>query len=288
MYNGVGLRTARGSGTSGHVQKNLSAIAPKQWEQKRETGPSPGPVLKLPKIRMQDPGLARHEALRKIELELLQLTEELESKGVKGADLEAAVDKRRMELASTLGEAPAAEGGAGSGGGTGGGDDRRPPIWGDPLPTEWAAGLEEEQEEGEAEGEEASANCARRWRRVRPPGISQRGEATPTWRLRGIRATEPVGDTSTSLIPKEKSQWTNPSGLRLASLREFGPDDLVWIAFPGLVQDLVQDIVPDLFINLNRSLAPGQEPPGPDLMAVSPRAAKKKQKTRVPPGTSPD
>lgn len=24
MYNGIGLQTARGSGTSGHVQKNLS------------------------------------------------------------------------------------------------------------------------------------------------------------------------------------------------------------------------------------------------------------------------
>lgn len=24
MYNGIGLQTARGSGTSGHIQKNLS------------------------------------------------------------------------------------------------------------------------------------------------------------------------------------------------------------------------------------------------------------------------
>ena len=28
MYNGVGLTTARGSGTSGYVQKNLSYLAP--------------------------------------------------------------------------------------------------------------------------------------------------------------------------------------------------------------------------------------------------------------------
>ncbi len=28
MYNGVGLTTARGSGTSGYVQKNLSYIGP--------------------------------------------------------------------------------------------------------------------------------------------------------------------------------------------------------------------------------------------------------------------
>jgi serine/arginine repetitive matrix protein 2 len=28
MYNGVGLTTARGSGTSGYVQKNLSHILP--------------------------------------------------------------------------------------------------------------------------------------------------------------------------------------------------------------------------------------------------------------------
>ena len=28
MYNGVGLQTARGSGTSGYVQKNLSYLQP--------------------------------------------------------------------------------------------------------------------------------------------------------------------------------------------------------------------------------------------------------------------
>jgi serine/arginine repetitive matrix protein 2 len=28
MYNGVGLQTARGSGTSGYVQKNLSYVMP--------------------------------------------------------------------------------------------------------------------------------------------------------------------------------------------------------------------------------------------------------------------
>jgi serine/arginine repetitive matrix protein 2 len=27
MYNGIGLTTARGSGTSGYVQKNLSAVS---------------------------------------------------------------------------------------------------------------------------------------------------------------------------------------------------------------------------------------------------------------------
>jgi serine/arginine repetitive matrix protein 2 len=28
MYNGVGLQTARGSGTSGYVQRNLSHVTP--------------------------------------------------------------------------------------------------------------------------------------------------------------------------------------------------------------------------------------------------------------------
>ena len=38
MYNGVGLQTARGSGTSGYVQRNLSHVLPGQRPQLQDYG----------------------------------------------------------------------------------------------------------------------------------------------------------------------------------------------------------------------------------------------------------
>ncbi|EAK90583.1 shares a domain with the CWFL/SRm300 family RNA binding proteins [Cryptosporidium parvum Iowa II] len=103
MYNGVGLRTARGSGTSGHVQKNLSAYIPKQWERKNnKDGINSKSGPRIPRTTRHDPELIEHEKLRKMELEILQFTEEQESKGLKGADLEEAVDRKREELALLL------------------------------------------------------------------------------------------------------------------------------------------------------------------------------------------
>ncbi|KAK9171363.1 cwf21 domain protein [Cryptosporidium meleagridis] len=103
MYNGVGLRTVRGSGTSGHVQKNLSAYIPKQWERKdNKDGINLKSEPRIPRKARHDPGLIEHEKLRKMELEILQFTEEQESKGLKGADLEEALDRKREELASSL------------------------------------------------------------------------------------------------------------------------------------------------------------------------------------------
>jgi hypothetical protein len=36
MYNGIGLQTPRGSGTSGYVQKNLSYIKPFQKQRSKD------------------------------------------------------------------------------------------------------------------------------------------------------------------------------------------------------------------------------------------------------------
>ena len=67
MYNGVGLQTARGSGTSGYVQRNLSHIVPgtqfKQQDygkilQKMKENPLPPP--KPPNAK-----LLEHELKRK-------------------------------------------------------------------------------------------------------------------------------------------------------------------------------------------------------------------------------
>lgn len=36
MYNGIGLQTPRGSGTSGYVQKNLSFVKPNPLKQRED------------------------------------------------------------------------------------------------------------------------------------------------------------------------------------------------------------------------------------------------------------
>lgn len=38
MYNGIGLQTARGSGTSGYIQRNLSHVLPGQKPKMQDYG----------------------------------------------------------------------------------------------------------------------------------------------------------------------------------------------------------------------------------------------------------
>ena len=78
MYNGVGIQTARGSGTSGHVSRNLGALRPmrydvKKLKEQREKQSTP---------READPGIVHHNALRQIEVQLVTLRDKLEDQYV--------------------------------------------------------------------------------------------------------------------------------------------------------------------------------------------------------------
>ena len=81
MYNGVGLQTARGSGTSGYVQKNLSFIGPGSKPKMQDYGQilkqmkdNPNP---LPRPPNQE--LIMHEKKRKIESLLFTLSKQLKA-----------------------------------------------------------------------------------------------------------------------------------------------------------------------------------------------------------------
>ena len=71
MYNGVGLQTARGTGTSGYIQKNLSHIAPGQKSKVFQQ--NYGQILKqmkenpTPLPRPPNESILRHERLRQVE-----------------------------------------------------------------------------------------------------------------------------------------------------------------------------------------------------------------------------
>jgi serine/arginine repetitive matrix protein 2 len=78
MYNGIGVQTARGTGTSGHVMKNLSSLRPIRKEQRKiqaDAGNRAG-------SKDTDPGITLHKALRKIEVDLIKLRDELEEEYV--------------------------------------------------------------------------------------------------------------------------------------------------------------------------------------------------------------
>jgi hypothetical protein len=77
MYNGIGLRTTRGTGTNGYVQKNLSFIKPKQQNKSSETYKYDEHVSAKPAKKPSEEVLL-HNNRRKLENELLEYEEELE------------------------------------------------------------------------------------------------------------------------------------------------------------------------------------------------------------------
>ncbi|WFD17975.1 RNA-splicing factor [Malassezia caprae] len=100
MYNGIGLQTARGSGTNGYVQKNLSHLRPRD--------PLPGrnePEAK-PRTVAPDVAILDHERRRKIELQCLELQDELEERGLPDDEVRARVDSLRQGLRARLARAP--------------------------------------------------------------------------------------------------------------------------------------------------------------------------------------
>ncbi|KAJ2082818.1 RNA-splicing factor [Coemansia sp. RSA 988] len=101
MYNGIGLTTPRGSGTSGHVVKNASALRPSQkdgdarrqhyYDRDRAT-----------KTKPLDQGILEHERKRQVEVKCLELRDELEEQGLDEDAVESRVDRFRNQLLKNL------------------------------------------------------------------------------------------------------------------------------------------------------------------------------------------
>ncbi|KAJ1808531.1 RNA-splicing factor [Coemansia sp. RSA 2598] len=97
MYNGIGLNTPRGSGTSGHVVRNASALRPRQTEGIAQK-PSPFASDRSQKTKPVDQGIIEHERKRLIEIKCLELQDELEEEGLSEDDIASRVDELRLEL----------------------------------------------------------------------------------------------------------------------------------------------------------------------------------------------
>ncbi|KAH9516511.1 Serine/arginine repetitive matrix protein 2 [Dermatophagoides farinae] len=97
MYNGIGLQTARGSGTNGYVQRNLSFVhvsKPKiDYKTEEEIRRFESEYLKAPNREILE-----HHRKRKIEVQCLELEEKLEKKGLSEDEIQKRVDEYRQEL----------------------------------------------------------------------------------------------------------------------------------------------------------------------------------------------
>jgi len=112
MYQGIGLRTPRGSGTNGYVQRNLSYLPPAVLEKRKIQAASAasgkphlasdGTTEAAPTRRRPDAGILEHQRRRAVEVRLLEWVEaRTAAEGHAPPAVEIA--KRREELLAELG-----------------------------------------------------------------------------------------------------------------------------------------------------------------------------------------
>jgi len=97
MYNGIGLQTARGSGTNGYVQKNMSFVNHKPKVDYKSFDEMKPAVHKKPNKEILE-----HEAKRRVEVKLLEYRVKLEDLGLKESEIEEKVESHRTRLFEEL------------------------------------------------------------------------------------------------------------------------------------------------------------------------------------------
>ena len=97
MYNGIGLQTARGSGTNGYVQKNMSFV-----NHKPKVDYKSFDEMKPAVHRKPNKDILEHEAKRLVEVKLLEYRDKLEDLGLKESEIEEKVGSHRTRLLQEL------------------------------------------------------------------------------------------------------------------------------------------------------------------------------------------
>ena len=105
MYNGVGLSTVRGSGTSGYVQRNAGQVrrsrggAGRGFDPWKKRGEDDAATLAPPPAKKEvNPEILEHERKRKIEVRVMEAAEEWEDEGLSAKDIEERCSKLRKRL----------------------------------------------------------------------------------------------------------------------------------------------------------------------------------------------
>ena len=94
MYNGIGMKSTRGTGTNGYVTRNLSAIRPNRRRRRENDSWRDDRVKK----RKPNKDILEHKRKREIEVKVFELRDELEEKGMD----EEEIDRRCEELRESL------------------------------------------------------------------------------------------------------------------------------------------------------------------------------------------
>uniref|UniRef100_M4B648 CWF21 domain-containing protein n=1 Tax=Hyaloperonospora arabidopsidis (strain Emoy2) TaxID=559515 RepID=M4B648_HYAAE len=108
MYNGIGLRTVRGSGTNGYVQRNLSYVNASRTRQTLELNKGGGTLGEFGAHgggKNRPPPNAEillHEKKRRVELQLLELSLEMEERECDPEDIQDKVKRERERLLARL------------------------------------------------------------------------------------------------------------------------------------------------------------------------------------------
>jgi hypothetical protein len=101
MYGNVGLKTPRGTGTSGHLTKNQSHLSESKQAKHRENIQA-GSITKLANARV-DPAIGKHQQQRAKEVAIMLYRDELEVHGgFNEEEIAEKVEEYRKSLPETL------------------------------------------------------------------------------------------------------------------------------------------------------------------------------------------
>lgn len=102
MYNGIGLTTPRGTGTSGHVVKNLSHVKSNSYNQKLSTRYDDNSQSNSNVSKIGNADILDHQRKRAIESKIFELQEAMLDQGYDDEEIEAKVQEKRAELERLL------------------------------------------------------------------------------------------------------------------------------------------------------------------------------------------
>ncbi|KAL7663663.1 Pre-mRNA-splicing factor CWC21 [[Candida] zeylanoides] len=107
-YNGVGLQTPRGSGTSGYVQRNAAAVKDEQVRDKAGGGLYRSRQLRQasPRPSATSAALLEHERKRSAVLRVAELRDRLEDEGVAEEEIEQRVAELRADAGAARDRSP--------------------------------------------------------------------------------------------------------------------------------------------------------------------------------------
>ena len=100
MYNGIGVSTARGTGTSGYVQKNAFDLSARQKKSRGAWGTSAaaGAIASDTAPWSVSEEIHKHNAKREIELRLAELEDDLEEQGCAQNEIQTRLADERTRL----------------------------------------------------------------------------------------------------------------------------------------------------------------------------------------------